>query len=740
MAKKRIIAYFMQEKKRDKAREKMQNIEETDSYLLGDIDEDDISSLEKQGLVVQVLKEQVKDDAGGVVPTVHARVRGPMAAPADKPDFYVLYLKGPILDKWRTQLKNMNMELLEAVSRDTYIVRITEEQVKKARQLDFVNNLELYGSRDTSEFSQIKIPKTKPAVDVRRGKEKKPATYDIRLHRANDAEKVKQWLEDHNVMIAGVSKRKIRVYLIEDSQLMYKIRGLPEVAAIDLYVPPKLHNDIGRLLLGIDKDGGNITSNIKESGDGQIIAVADTGLDKNHPDFHGRVIGIVPLGRPNDASDPNGHGTHVAGSVLGDGSASAGKIKGTAPQAKLFFQSIMDAMGALGGLPFNLYDLFDEAYRAGARIHSNSWGAALGSEYTFDSSEVDEFVAEHRDMLVVFSAGNAGQAATRLHSQPGYVDWLSVGSPASAKNALTVGASRSNRATGGYSQFTWGQFSPRDYPDDPIAAEHVSGDPEGLAAFSSRGPCTDRRIKPDVVAPGTDIVSTKSSLAPLRNFWGPYPGNGQYAFMGGTSMSTPLVSGCAALIREYYAKERRHTPSAALLKATLINSTRGLKGNDALADHPFQPNFHQGFGCVYIPWAIPNLLEKQLKLEYMDTWQDNQMQFRAVGQRLRYRFSVSGGKRLRLCLTWTDAPGRALQNNLNLFLLHEDSDRLWIGNQNLPMKLTVPDSENNVEVIRVDDPPSGDYTVQISATNLLQIPQDFALVITGELDSSLKAI
>jgi hypothetical protein len=85
-------------------------------------------------------------------------------------------------------------------------------------------------------------------------------------------------------------------------------------------------------------------------------------------------VAKIARGRKNLADDPVGHGTHVAGSVLGDGSASSGQYKGIAPKASLFFQSLLDSNGDLGGLPLDLNDLFLEAYQGGARIHNNSWG------------------------------------------------------------------------------------------------------------------------------------------------------------------------------------------------------------------------------------------------------------------------------------------------------------------------------------------------------------------------------
>src|SRR5262249_60580233 len=118
----------------------------------------------------------------------------------------------------------------------------------------------------------------------------------------------------------------------------------------------------------------------------------------------------------------HGHGTHVAGSVAGDGSKSAGAVRGTAPEAQLFFQSVMDARGQLSGLPADLGELFDEAYRAGARIHNNSWGAEAGSAYPVHSLEVDDYVAAHPDLLVVIAAGNEGTAAQPQVTAAGPVD------------------------------------------------------------------------------------------------------------------------------------------------------------------------------------------------------------------------------------------------------------------------------------------------------------------------------
>ena len=139
------------------------------------------------------------------------------------------------------------------------------------------------------------------------------------------------------------------------------------------------------------------------------------------------------------------------------------------------------------------------------------------------------------------------------------------------------------------------------YSADPIFSDHVSNHPEGMAAFSSRGPCLDGRYKPDIVAPGTNILSTRSSRCLRDQDGGVY--NPYYMWMGGTSMSTPLVAGASALMREYLMGVKGYAnPSAALIKAALLNSAQdispGQYGTGSTREIPISPvpNNVEGWG------------------------------------------------------------------------------------------------------------------------------------------------
>lgn len=732
--------------------------EATASFIMGEIDESDIPRLEQHGLIIQRLcgddeaqvakgfgLESMSQEKASLpsIKNVFAEGAGFLKKNLQSAEmgwrtrdsYYRLRMLGPLLQKRKDDLKDLDVHVIELLPDKSLLVRIPAGKTPGVSSLPWVNGI----AEDPGP--EMAAPKIEMAR-ARSGSVSGNGTlsFDLILREAAALPSVQAWLIKRHVQIVGTGRSKIRIVLPEDSSLQSQIRALPELEELEPWIPPQLHNDRARVLMRLDHSADAAVIPFPLEGQTEIIAVADTGLDDTHLDFQGRIHTLQALGRPGITNDPKGHGTHVTGSVLGDGAASQGLHKGVAPKARVFFQSLLDPKGGLGGLPVDLNNLFDSAYQAGARVHNNSWGSLAQGSYRASSKEVDEFVHDHRDMVIVFSAGNDGKASdpvppdTRT-AQPGFVNWKSIGAPASAKNCITVGASRSDRTTGGYSTLTYGVAWQADFPTPPISNELVSGAPESLAAFSSRGPTDDYRIKPDLTAPGTDIVSCKSSLAPLGEFWGPLPPH-QYAYDGGTSMAAPLVTGCAALVREYYTSTQNHLPSAALVKATLINGTRWLSGSDAMADCGTQPNYHQGFGGLDMSSTIPVSVTPdppRFELHFVDTWQDPARHFTFTGQRHRYQFTLDVQAELRICLVYTDLPARALQNNLNLFLqrLPSPTDK-WRGNQQLPFSLGGPDTTNNVEIIRLPTAAPGEYLVQITSQNLLSTnpAQDYALVIT----------
>jgi len=742
MAERKVIAYCMHEHEVAAVTPLMKDPAWTASYAVGSMDDDAIKALESQGIIVEIVDAEPASRTpvrrGAAQRTAAAGASDltgdplPPALHPTKDNVFVVGITGPVLlEEWRQGVEALGVRFIEKRPGNQYTARLSLAQVGQLKALPFVADVHLLSPEETTGRTFM------PALRTTRrsaGAAPRQVMFDVLLHAPDDLDDVQQWLVDQGITIVASGRRKVRVELAVNSPHAREIQALPGVAEIQEYVPPTLANDRARRLLGLASTTGAAV--LPQTGAGEIVGVADSGLDAAHGAFAGKLHAVIARGRPLDASDPHGHGTHVAGSVLGDGvTAAGGAGAGVAPGAQLVFQSIMDAQGRLR-LPVDLTELFDEAYQAGARIHNNSWSADTKSFYTFNSREVDEFVFDHPDMLVVIAAGNEGSARDPFNAPAGFVDWQSIGSPATAKNALTVGASRSDRTAEGQAQTTYKQFDARRFSDPPIATETISGDPECLAAFSGRGPCDSSRIKPDLVAPGTDILSARASTAPTGSFWGvpADPALAEYGYMGGTSVAAPLVSGCAALVRQYYRSDRAADPSAALLKATLVNSTKWLSGPDATADHQKPPNYHQGFGAVFMPHAVPNPAEPWMQLAFIDTWKDQSRQLALTGDRKRFAFQVTGGAFLRLCLAWTDPPpGPGLQNALAVILEGPLSPPKIPGNHDRPRRIDPVDRDNNVQIVRIENPPPGNYLAIVFARNMLRPPQDYALVVTGAL-------
>ncbi|WII71662.1 S8 family serine peptidase [Bdellovibrio sp. 22V] len=467
------------------------------------------------------------------------------------------------------------------------------------------------------------------------------------------------------------------------------------------------------------------------TGRGQVVSMADTGLDSGniatiHQDFAGGVISGYPFGLWSKSwDDPMGHGTHVAGSVLGRGTASKGLLKGGAFEAKMVAEGMWSPMMKNLSVPSKLGDLFTKAYADGARIHTNSWGGArtFGAYDNF-AVQVDEWLYANPDMLILFAAGNSGADKNK----DGRIDANSMASPGTAKNVLTVGASENKVSTGGIQvPISKLRAAKDEWPAEPIYSDYISNNENGIAMFSSRGPTIDGRVKPDIVAPGTNILSVKSQVKDASDLWGAY--NKDYAWSGGTSMATPLTAGAAAIARQVLVEKLGfQNPSAALMKATMIHTAVDMypgqfgeigasRGQEILTR---RPNSDEGYGRV----DVSNIVNLGSQTQMIDNRQGV-----AQGAEVSYEFTLSRPGNLYANLVWTDAPGsanaaQALVNDLDLVLTMPNGQTLSMN-----------DHINNLEMIEKANLPAGTYKLSVKGFKVPQGKggaQAYALVYTAK--------
>ena len=628
-----------------------------------------------------------------------------------------------VREEWKSALEAAGAKIKGYVPENGFLVQATPRQIAAIAALEPVAYV--------GEF----LPEYKRAAKVRAklGRVQKGAEADaaaphrVLLMSGDDLAAVVAKIEAlTGAPVAVAAGEQIRTDLT--AAQVEEITAWGEVQWVEAYVAPRLLNDVAVRTNMMNVS--NAWTVLGLTGTNQIVAVCDTGLDMGntnnlHRDFSNKVVWAQALGRTGDWSDPDSHGTHVAGSVLGSGTMSTNRYKGVAYQAKLVLQSVLDSGGGLGGLPADLNLLFKAAYTNGARIHSDSWGAANAGYYDEDSRNLDMFVWSNKNMLIVVAAGNEGTDG----DSDGVVDPDSMDTPGTAKNCLTVGASENWRAISS----TYGASWTNDYKVDPIYSDNIAETnlPHGLVAFSSRGPCDDGRIKPDVVAPGTFIISTRSR-ASSDTGWGVAP-NTNYLYMGGTSMATPLTSGAAALMRQWLTTTGGIAdPSAALMKALLINGARdmtpGQYGTGAYQEIAARPDNAQGFGHV----DLHNTLQSATN-QFLDLYDTNSL---STGQTNTFTYSVSAGSTNKFTLTlayadyWATAgSSKRLINDLDLTVIKPG------GTTNYANGRTSKDATNNVEFIELAADEAGTYTVVVAARTVPSgSPQPYALVVRGPAD------
>jgi serine protease AprX len=666
---------------------------------------------------------------------------------AEASDYILIQTTAPLSPDQTEELAQLGVVVQEYVSENTYLCSYKGTDLTSIRSLPFVAWANVY-LRGFKVAPNLKPAQMSPAArvlptPVGLSLSRTPRTVDIVFH--EDADTGSEALRTAVSAAARVDKdtlpmgrRKVRLTVQE--KYLDDLAAIDAVRVIEEVPEVKLRNNVARPILNANV----VVNGTTYQGDGQVVAVADTGFDNGsttgpHPAFTGRVARLYDLGRATKTDDPDGHGTHVSGSVLGDGTSASmgGAIQGTAPRAQLVVQSLIDSSGDLGGIPADLTDLFEPPYRDdGARVHTNSWGDQTPSQpYDQRAREIDRFVWNHPDLVICWAAGNDGTDGDR----DGRVDPAEVGSEAAAKNCITVGGSESVRRDIEPDFPTYGS-SPSGslkFPKPPIHDDQYADNAEGMYARSSRGPTQEGRFKPDVVAPGTSILSTHSRNAPAADHAFGTSSDPDYFFDTGTSMATPLVAGCAAVLRETLVKNGRPTPSASLIKALLINGAVELTGQYSPSEAGPSPNNNSGFGRVNLLGSVilpgPNLDAGfgdggPLSQGEEDTFTVDIPRESLGNNRVPSAVPTGGGTRglgaamYKITLVWSDPPGPNLQNDLDLIVRAADGSERH-GNMGTSDGF---DRVNNVEQIRWSNMPPGEAQITIRATRITRFPQPYS--------------
>lgn len=495
---------------------------------------------------------------------------------------------------------------------------------------------------------------------------------------------------------------------------IYLLEHHPSILWIDYYHEIRAHNrDALPLVIGNSVSSHNFTAS------GQIISVFDTGVDINHCLFKSDIlpykatfnmfnrdeivhtaenIKYNPLQKVKmyvateyrdfdgqmkhtDFIDKaNGHGTHVAGSAAGN-SKQCENFKQRDSNAQLVIIDVEGEDSSKGlTIPYSITPLLQIAYAAGSRIFSNSWGSQ-GCGYSHYSMEMDKFMYTHDDVIILVANGNDGPSS------------FTVASPATFKNGISVGSS--------YNYYTSILKSSASFWDRPPAnvdrftGNMISGySDENLSSFSSRGPTCDGRRKPDIVAPGEFILSSRAGTV-----------NGLLWSMG-TSMATPITANLVAVAREFIIKSLDiPSPSAALIKNVLITTSYPLKGRSVTVHESLENNkffftqatksldfLDQGYGRV----NLDDLFNRKITLH-------DRIPIFPSSKPHKKCFRVNQNEHITIGLVWSDPESypyadKVLINDINLQTI------TW-RNSNIKFILhgnhgSVPDSFNNVERIK----------------------------------------
>jgi subtilisin-like proprotein convertase family protein len=694
-----------------------------------------------------VFDTQLETEAAGVRPELRERP-GPARS-----SLMLVQLVGPVQDRWLAELRAAGASVVHAIPENGYLVWAPPEAARRLHDMAAERRFLQYAAAYHPQYKlspRLLDPvggglRTSGSLVVSVQRYAAPGTAASRSSTLALAEEVLvPWTP-----LLGYENARLRV----QAERLVALAHQPDIVWIAPWREPVLYDEVqSQILAGaLRRDGKRPTGPgylawleslglSTDAADYPVLAIVDDGIGNGRifsgdPTLHVRGLGTLQTRMAFNQSC-TGDGAEGVG---GHGHINASIAAGYDERAGAPFQDLRGFQRGLGLNPFGrvaglrifddvgLYNisqcggsdaaLIDRAWQLGTRISSNSWGADVGGDYDASAQAYDAGTRDaqpqtggHQQMLFLFAAGNAGAGAR------------TVGSPGSAKNVLTVGASENDR---------------------PDGTDGCGIGPEGadnamdVIGFSSRGPAEGDRFKPELVAPGTHVQGTASTTVSFDGsgvcdrIWP--QGQTVFARSSGTSHSTPAVAGIASLYHHWLSTRfLAAPPSPALLKAYLLAHLRYLDGKDAGDDLPSNA---QGYGMPDMSAGFDQAARILVDQSHV---------FDQSGQAWSLEGSVVDPSRpLRIVLAWTDAPGSlsgAPQvNDLDLEVVvggvRYQGNR-FEGAFSVPS--TQPDRFNNVEAVFLPAGASGELLVRVVAANIAGdgVPgvgdatdQDFALVV-----------
>ncbi len=713
---------------------------------------------------------------------------------------HLVQFVGPIKPEWRDVLKQTGAQIVSYIPQDAYLVYGDAPALAKLQSLaSSMVSVQWHGEY----LDQYKIHPAAKLVDAR-GNPRQLSTdlFAIQLVEDTDANPATLALIDR-LKLEPVRRQYhmlhyVNVFVRLHPQDLPTLAAQPDVVSIQLYGEPRKLDERQDQIVAGNLSGNAptgpgylawLTNNIgftqaQFDESGFVVDISDSGIDDGTTSpGHFTLYELGDTNNPSRVVYNRLEGTPNSGSTLqgcdGHGNINAHIVCAYNDQPAVFPQT--DSAGYyydLGVCPFvrvgssvifdpanftnpNYADLMSAAYNNGARISNNSWGdSGTDGQYNSDSQAYDALVrnaqpagstfpsTSNQEMVIVFSDSDDGP------------DSSTISPPGTAKNVITVGGTENVRSM---STANGGNNSAGD--DGCTFPDTQANNANDIASFSGRGPCSDGRIKPDLVAPAIHITGGAPQSFPPPSPSGTgsalpcfltinaneigicgEPGSGTvgasnffpvgqefFTESTGTSHSTPAVAGACALLRQYFINQSLPPPSPAMTKAYLMNSARYVTG--AGADDTLWSN-NQGMGALDLGMAFDGAartLRDELAADL----------FTASGQTRTFTGTINNpAVPLRVTLAWTDSPGSttgaALNNDLDLTVTVGSKTykgNVFKGDHSIAGGSA--DHLNNVESVFLPAGVTGDYTVTVTADNINSdavgngdaVDQDFALVI-----------